>query len=61
MTDPKTPSWLLAVMIGATLLSVAIAWAALPTPGAIIATACAFLGMECGMVGARWRDERYDD
>lgn len=59
--EHKTPGWLLAIMAGALLLALAIAWAVMPRQLAVIATVCAFLGSEFGMVGARWRDERYDD
>lgn len=59
--EHKTSDGLLAISAGALLLALAIAWAAMPWPSAMIATVCAFLGAEFGMVGARWRDERYDD
>lgn len=61
MTERKTSDGMLAISAGAVLLALAIAWAAMPWQLAVIATVCAFLGSEFGMVGARWRDERYDD
>lgn len=56
-SDPKTPGWLLAVSACAVLLAIAIAWAAMPWQLAVVATCCAFLGAEFGMVGARWHDD----
>lgn len=61
MGKRHTPDGLLAISFGALLLALAMAWFAMPWQLAVIATVCAFLGAEFGMVGARWRDERYDD
>ena len=57
----RTPDGLLAVSAGCLLLSLVIVWVTLHWLAAAMATAAAFLGVELGKVGARWRDERYDD
>lgn len=60
MTAEREPikGWIVALMGGTALLGLSICWAALPVAGAVISTACAFLGFEFGKSGARWYDER---
>lgn len=56
--DRKASNSLLVLSAGAVLAVLAMAWAALPMGAAIMVTCAAFLGMEFGIVGARWKDER---
>jgi len=60
MSERRTPFSLVLIGFGCMFLALAIVWATLPWTHAAMATCFGFLGMEVGMVGARWCDEQKD-
>lgn len=54
----RTPFSLVLIGLGCLLLSIAVAWTTLPWLHAAMATCLGYLGMQVGMVGARWSDEQ---